>query len=93
MLEVSGKLGRHYWRNPLVSMCGDAWERIPDRLGTDPAEHAESRELVAALRRAVTGVLSEPQRRAFVTIVVNRVPLDTLAVEWIRRRTRSIRSL
>ena len=33
MLEVSAKLGRHYWRNPPVPMCGDAWERIPDRFG------------------------------------------------------------
>ena len=25
MLEVSAKLGRHYWRNPPVPMSGDAW--------------------------------------------------------------------
>jgi RNA polymerase sigma-70 factor, ECF subfamily len=62
-------------------MCGDAWERIPDRLGADPAEHAESQELVAALRRAVTEVLSERQRRVFVAIVVDGDPLDALAVE------------
>jgi RNA polymerase sigma-70 factor, ECF subfamily len=81
MLEVSAKLGRHYWRNPPVPMCGDAWERIPDRFGADPAEHAEARELAAALRRAVNEVLSERQRRVFVAIVVDGVPLDALAVE------------
>jgi RNA polymerase sigma-70 factor (ECF subfamily) len=81
MLEVSAKLGRHYWRNPPVPMCGDAWERIPDRFGADPAEHAESRELAAALRRAVTEVLTERQRRVFVAIIVDGVPLDALAVE------------
>jgi RNA polymerase sigma-70 factor, ECF subfamily len=81
MLEVSAKLGRHYWRNPPVPMCGDAWERIPDRFGADPAEHAESRELAAALRRAVTEVLTERQRRVFIAIVVDGVSLDALTVE------------
>ena len=81
MLEVSAKLGRHYWRNPPVPMGGDAWERIPDRFGADPAEHAESRELAAALRRAVTEMLTERQRRVFVAIIVDGVPLDALAVE------------
>jgi hypothetical protein len=47
----------------------------------DPAEHAASRELAAALRRAVTEVLSERQRRVFVAIVVDGVPLDALAIE------------
>jgi RNA polymerase sigma-70 factor, ECF subfamily len=81
ILEVSAKLGRHYWRNPPVPMGADAWERIPDRFGADPAEQAESRELVAALRRAVTEALTERQRRAFVAIVVDGIPLDALAVE------------
>ena len=47
----------------------------------DPAEHAESRELAAALRQAVTEVLSERQRRVFIAIVVDGVPLDALAFE------------
>jgi hypothetical protein len=34
-----------------------------------------------ALRRAVAEALSERQRRVFVTIVVNGVPLHALAVE------------
>lgn len=81
MLEVSAKLGRHYWRNPPVPMSGDAWERIPDRFGADPAEQAEAREMAAALREAVTEVLSERQRRVFVAIVVDGIPLDALALE------------
>jgi RNA polymerase sigma-70 factor, ECF subfamily len=81
ILEVSAKLGRHYWRSPPVPMRDEAWERIPDRLGADPAEHAESRELVAALRRAVTEALTERQRQVFVAVVVDAIPLDALAVE------------
>jgi RNA polymerase sigma-70 factor (ECF subfamily) len=81
IFEVSAKLGRHYWRNPPVQVGDDAWERIPDRIGADPAQHAESRELAAALRQAVTEVLSERQRRVFVALVVEEVPLDALAAE------------
>jgi RNA polymerase sigma-70 factor, ECF subfamily len=81
ILEVSAKLGRHYWRNPPVQVGADAWERIPDRFGAGPAERAEFRELASALRRAVIEALSERQRRVFVALIVDGVPLDALAVE------------
>ena len=32
MLEVSSKLGRHYWRNPPVALDAGQWERPEDRL-------------------------------------------------------------
>jgi RNA polymerase sigma-70 factor (ECF subfamily) len=81
ILEVSSKLARHYWRHPPVQVDADAWERIPDRFGADPAEHAESRELAGALRRAVSEALTERQRRVFVALVVDGIPLDALAVQ------------
>jgi RNA polymerase sigma-70 factor (ECF subfamily) len=81
IFEVSAKLGRHYWRKPPVQVDDDAWERIPDRLGADPAQHAESRELAAALRQAVTEALSERQRHVFVALVVHQIPMDALAAE------------
>jgi RNA polymerase sigma-70 factor (ECF subfamily) len=81
ILEVSSKLARHYWRHPPVQVDADAWERIPDRFGADPAQHAESRELAGALRRAVTEALTERQRRVFVALVVDGIPLDALAVQ------------
>jgi RNA polymerase sigma-70 factor, ECF subfamily len=33
ILEVSSKLGRHYWRNPPAVLDAGQWERLPDRLG------------------------------------------------------------
>jgi RNA polymerase sigma-70 factor (ECF subfamily) len=81
ILEVSAKLARHYRRNPSELAGDDAWERIPDRLGADPAQLAESRELAGALRQAVSEVLSERQRRVFVALIVDGVPLDALADE------------
>ncbi|HEX6445638.1 MAG TPA: sigma-70 family RNA polymerase sigma factor [Streptosporangiales bacterium] len=78
VLEVSSKLGRHYWRNPTVALDSEEWDRLPDRLGLDPSARAESAELVAAVRRAVDDRLTAHQRRVFVAIVVDGVPLDAL---------------
>ena len=69
ILEVSSKLGRHCWRNPLVALDTEQWERLPDRLGIDPSRHAE-------VRRVVDHELTSHQRRVFVAIVVDGIPLD-----------------
>jgi RNA polymerase sigma-70 factor (ECF subfamily) len=81
VLEVSAQLGRRFRRHCAVQIGDEAWDRIPDRFGIDPARHAESAELAAALRAAVEGTLSERQRRVFVALVVEGVPLDALTVE------------
>jgi RNA polymerase sigma-70 factor (ECF subfamily) len=64
-----------------VSLEAEDWDRLPDRFGFDPAQESESREFVIAVRRAVDDTLTERQRRIFVAIVVNGVPLDALVVE------------
>ena len=81
IFEVSTKVGRHFWRNPTVSLEAEDWDRLPDRYGFDPAQESESREFVSAVRRAVDDALTERQRRIFVAIVVNGVPLDALVIE------------
>jgi RNA polymerase sigma-70 factor (ECF subfamily) len=81
VLEVSAQLGRRFRRHSAVQIGDEAWDRIPDRLGVDPARHAESAELAEALRAAVEGSLSERQRRVFVALVVEGIPLDALTVE------------
>jgi RNA polymerase sigma-70 factor (ECF subfamily) len=81
ILEVSNKVGRHFWRHPSVAMDAEDWERLPDRFGLDPACESEGRELLAALRRAVDEVLTERQRRIFVAIVLAGVPADALAID------------
>jgi len=78
ILEVSAKLGRHFWQRPAVSFDGEDWDRLPDRFGMRPDEHAQQRELIAAVRRAVEQELTERQRQVFVAIVVEGVPLDAL---------------
>jgi RNA polymerase sigma-70 factor (ECF subfamily) len=81
ILEVSDKIGRHFWRNPGVPLDAEDWDKLPDRFGLDPAREAEWRDLLAALRRAVDTELSSRQRQVFVAIVVNAVPLDALVIE------------
>lgn len=77
VFEVSAKLGRHTWRSGQVALDAEQWERLPDRLGPGPADEAEAAELAAAVRRAVDE-LTAHQRRLFIAVVVDGVPLDAL---------------
>jgi RNA polymerase sigma-70 factor (ECF subfamily) len=79
ILEVSSKLGRHYWRNPPVPLDAGQLERLPGRLGVDPHQHAESAAALAEVRRVVDDELTAHQRRVFVAIVIDGIPLDALA--------------
>jgi RNA polymerase sigma-70 factor (ECF subfamily) len=81
ILEVSTKIGRHFWRTPTVALQPEDWERLPERFGLDAAEHSEARDLIAALRRAVEEELTPHQRQVFVAIVLNSIPLDALVAE------------
>ena len=86
ILEVSAKIGRHFWRHPVVPLGAEDWNRLPARFGFDPAHQAEWRDLFAALRRAVDTELTPRQREVFVAIVLNDVPLDTLVLSLASNR-------
>ncbi len=81
MLEVSTKIGRHYWRDRPAAMDEDSWERLPDPLVVAPHRLAEQYEMLEALRRAITEDLTELQRRVFVAVALNEVPMDAFARE------------
>lgn len=78
ILEVANKIGRHFWRNPPVALDTEDWNRLPERFGIDPSEHAEAAELSAAIRHAVEATLTDRQRQMFVAIVLQGIPLDAL---------------
>src|SRR6266853_5576988 len=86
IFEVSAKIGRHFWRHPAVPLDAEDWDRLPDRFGLDPAQEAEWRDLLAALRRAVDEELTARQRDVFVAIVLNDVPLDALVLQLASSR-------
>jgi RNA polymerase sigma-70 factor (ECF subfamily) len=79
VLEVSNKLGRHFWRQPRAALAEEDWQRLPDALGAPPDHIAEVRELTRAVRRAVDD-LTEHQRGVFEAAVLQGVPLDALAI-------------
>lgn len=82
VLEVSNKLGRHYWRrHPAMPLELADWDRLPDRFGVGPDEHAERVELIDALRKAIDEALTEHQRTMFVALVVGGMPLDGLVAQ------------
>jgi RNA polymerase sigma-70 factor (ECF subfamily) len=81
IFEVSTKIGRHFWRRPGIALDAEDWDRLPDRFGLDPINEVEAKELIAAVRTAVDDELTDRQRRVFVAIVVNGVPLDALVAE------------
>jgi RNA polymerase sigma-70 factor (ECF subfamily) len=79
VLEVSSKLGRHFWRRPAISLDAEEWDRVPSRFGADPLDHAQQGDLIAAVRRAIDEVLTARQRELFVAVVVNGVSTDAMA--------------
>ncbi len=86
IFEVSAKIGRHFWRHPAVPLDAEDWDRLTGRFGFDPAQEAEWRDLLAALRRAVNQELTPRQRDVFVAIVLNDVPLDALVLQLASNR-------
>ena len=81
MFEVSTKMGRHFWRHRHASMDADSWERLPDPGAVAPDQRTEHREIFEALRRAIDQDLTPLQRRVFVAVALNEVPMDAIARE------------
>jgi RNA polymerase sigma-70 factor, ECF subfamily len=82
MFQVSTKIGRHFWRTGSATVAEPVDpERIADRLATPPDKRAEQRELFRALARAVERDLTAHQRKVFVAIALDDVPVDALAAE------------
>ncbi len=79
MFEVSAKIGRHQWQHHAPSSSEIDWDRLPDRMGIGPEDHAVQRDLVRAVTEAVERDLTEYQRSVFVAILIDGVPLEAVA--------------
>ena len=93
MFEVSTKIGRHFWQRSDVAMDAEDWDRLPAVFGFGPVEQVQGRDLLDALRRAVDQELTARQRRVFVAIVLNGIPLDALVIEWGTNRNAIYKTL
>lgn len=86
VIELASKLARHAWRAAPGALDIEDWTALPDRFGFTPHEAAEQKDLLDAVRTAVETELTPRQRRVFVAIVLNAVPLDALAAELSTNR-------
>lgn len=93
LLEVSNKLGRHFWRDGTSAADDARWDCLPDRFGLDPGEHSEASDLLAALRHAIETELTPHQQELFVAIVLNQIPLDALVAKLRTNRNAIYKSL
>lgn len=80
ILEVTNKVGRHFWRTAGVHLEPEAWDRVPDRFGLGPGQEAEAHEQLAALGVAIAE-LTPRRRHVFEALVLNEVAVDDLAAE------------
>ena len=78
LLETAVKLRKRAWQGREVPLEPETWSLFgSDAL--EPGEQAEQGELLAAVQRAITEVLTPHQRRVLVALALNGVPIDVLA--------------
>jgi RNA polymerase sigma-70 factor (ECF subfamily) len=93
IFEVSSKLARHAWRRHPPSAEDLMWDDVPDTLASKPSEHAERREQLSALTRAIEADLTPRQREVFVAIALNDVSIDVLALQLDSNRNAIYKNL
>jgi len=78
LLEAGVRLRRRAWQGREVVLEPDSWERLVDPAGA-AQELLEDAEVIERLRQAVESALTPHQRRVFVALALNGVPIDVLA--------------
>src|SRR3954451_1339005 len=78
LLEAGVKLRRRAWQGREVVLDADSWPAFADR-SSSAHELLERSELLEALRAAIADALTPHQRRVFVALALNGVPIDVLA--------------
>ncbi len=78
LLEAGVKLRRRAWQDREVVLEPDDWGALADR-GSSAHERLERSEQLAELREAIEDELTPHQRRVFIALALNEVPIDVLA--------------
>jgi RNA polymerase sigma-70 factor (ECF subfamily) len=78
LLEAAVKLRRRAWQNREIGLDAEAWDVVPST-GSGPDERLEQGQIIDALRAGIRDVLTPHQRRVFVALALNEVPIDVLA--------------
>src|SRR5262245_48700920 len=78
VLEVSVRLRRRAWSKRRVDLDEVSWHGLADSApGADRA--LEERQLLSAVRNAVETTLTNHQRRVFIAVVAEEIPIDVVA--------------
>jgi RNA polymerase sigma-70 factor (ECF subfamily) len=78
VLEVSVRLRRRAWSARRVALNEVSWGRLADP-AQGPERSLEQRELVTMVRRLAETTLTEHQRRVFLAVVGEEIPIDVIA--------------
>jgi RNA polymerase sigma-70 factor, ECF subfamily len=78
LLEAGVRLRRRGWQDREVVLDEEAWTELADRR-TPVVEQLEQAEILGSLKDAIDEALTPHQRRIFVALALNEVPIDVLA--------------
>jgi RNA polymerase sigma-70 factor, ECF subfamily len=78
VLNAAVKLRKRAWQGREVPLEPETWSLFAS-LATEPADELEQRELLSTLQTGIGDVLTPRQRRVFVALALNDVPIDVLA--------------
>ena len=92
IFEVSTKVACHAWHRQPPCVRDSIWAEVPGHAGPGPEEALEYEGQLQTLREAI-GELTHRQRRVFVAIALNDVPIDVVAVELGTNRNAIYKSL
>ncbi len=79
LLEAGVRLRRRAWQEREVVLEPEAWSEFAER-GNNVHAALESSELLGELKAAIESSLTPHQRRVFVALALNEVPIDVLSV-------------
>jgi RNA polymerase sigma-70 factor (ECF subfamily) len=85
LLEAASAVRARSWQGREIPPEPEWWT-LPRSTGTSSQEKLETKELLGALKTAMTTALSPHQREVLVAVALNDVPIDVLATRLGRSR-------
>jgi RNA polymerase sigma-70 factor, ECF subfamily len=77
LLEAGVRLRRRVWQEREVVLDDQGWMRFAGDMNA-PEERTEAKELIDAIRDAITSSLTSHQREVLVALTLNGIPIDVL---------------
>jgi RNA polymerase sigma-70 factor (ECF subfamily) len=78
LYEAAAKMRKRSWQGRELPLEAEDWPQVPDP-GPAPEGEVEMNDLLAAIREEIEASLTQRQRKVFVALALNEVPIDVLA--------------